>query len=137
MDSSVSACRGFPSKTPSWFCEHVFGANPFRIFCLMWAVLQLRCAADQGHVHLMAQTLQPPLLPPASPAHHHATPRSNPHRPPRVLVPGAGLARLCVEVAALGYEAQGNEFSYFMLLAWVRAKEGGQGQGQGQGQGFL
>ncbi len=43
--------------------------------------------------------------------------RSNPHRPPRVLVPGAGLARLCVEVAALGFEAQGNEFSYFMLLA--------------------
>ncbi|EFJ40541.1 hypothetical protein VOLCADRAFT_69374 [Volvox carteri f. nagariensis] len=38
-------------------------------------------------------------------------------RPPRVLIPGAGLARLCVEVAALGYEAQGNEFSYFMLLA--------------------
>lgn len=43
--------------------------------------------------------------------------RSNPHRPPRVLVPGAGLARLCLEVAALGYEAQGNEYSYFMLLA--------------------
>ncbi|KAG2448211.1 hypothetical protein HYH02_006796 [Chlamydomonas schloesseri] len=42
---------------------------------------------------------------------------SNAHRPPRVLVPGAGLARLCVEIAALGYEAQGNEYSYFMLLA--------------------
>ncbi|GLC38668.1 hypothetical protein PLESTB_000458200 [Pleodorina starrii] len=42
---------------------------------------------------------------------------SDPHRPPRVLIPGAGLARLCVEVAGLGYEAQGNEFSYFMLLA--------------------
>eukprot|EP00195_Chlamydomonas_chlamydogama_P011198 CAMPEP_0202895146 /NCGR_PEP_ID=MMETSP1392-20130828/4405_1 /ASSEMBLY_ACC=CAM_ASM_000868 /TAXON_ID=225041 /ORGANISM="Chlamydomonas chlamydogama, Strain SAG 11-48b" /LENGTH=436 /DNA_ID=CAMNT_0049580059 /DNA_START=74 /DNA_END=1384 /DNA_ORIENTATION=- len=35
---------------------------------------------------------------------------------PRVLVPGAGLGRLCCEVAGLGYEAQGNEFSYFMLL---------------------
>lgn len=46
-----------------------------------------------------------------------------------MLVPGAGLARLCVEVAALGYEAQGNEFSYFMLLAWVRARGGGQGHG--------
>ncbi|KXZ56943.1 hypothetical protein GPECTOR_1g850 [Gonium pectorale] len=43
--------------------------------------------------------------------------RSNPHRPPRVLIPGAGLGRLCVDVAALGYEAQGNEFSYYMLLA--------------------
>ncbi|KAG2487879.1 hypothetical protein HYH03_013461 [Edaphochlamys debaryana] len=42
---------------------------------------------------------------------------SNPNRAPRVLIPGAGLARLCVEVAGLGYEAQGNEFSYFMLLA--------------------
>lgn len=37
-------------------------------------------------------------------------------RPPRVLLPGAGLGRLCVEVAAAGFEAQGNEFSYFMLL---------------------
>ncbi|KAG2448213.1 hypothetical protein HYH02_006798 [Chlamydomonas schloesseri] len=46
---------------------------------------------------------------------------SNAHRPPRVLVPGAGLARLCVEIAALGYEAQGNEYSYFMLLAVMTA----------------
>eukprot|EP00798_Chlamydomonas_sp_ICE-L_P009788 gene9788-7673_t len=37
--------------------------------------------------------------------------------PPRVLIPGAGLGRLCCEVAGLGYEAQGNEFSYMMLLA--------------------
>jgi hypothetical protein len=34
-----------------------------------------------------------------------------------VLLPGAGLGRLCVEVAAAGWEAQGNEFSYFMLLS--------------------
>ena len=34
----------------------------------------------------------------------------------RVLVPGAGLARLVLEVAARGYGAQGNEFSYHMLL---------------------
>jgi carnosine N-methyltransferase len=34
----------------------------------------------------------------------------------RVLVPGAGLARLVLEVAARGYVAQGNEFSYHMLL---------------------
>jgi carnosine N-methyltransferase len=34
----------------------------------------------------------------------------------RVLVPGAGLGRLCYEVAMRGYEAQGNEWSYFMLL---------------------
>ncbi|KAK9841240.1 hypothetical protein WJX74_002413 [Apatococcus lobatus] len=38
-------------------------------------------------------------------------------KPPRVLVPGAGLGRLCVDIASLGCEAQGNEFSYFMLLA--------------------
>ncbi|KAK9823700.1 hypothetical protein WJX72_004761 [[Myrmecia] bisecta] len=36
--------------------------------------------------------------------------------PPRVLVPGAGLGRLCLEIAKLGFEAEGNEFSYFMLL---------------------
>ncbi|EFN57363.1 hypothetical protein CHLNCDRAFT_142741 [Chlorella variabilis] len=36
--------------------------------------------------------------------------------PPSVLVPGAGLARLCLEVVDMGFQAQGNEFSYFMLL---------------------
>ena len=34
----------------------------------------------------------------------------------RVLVPGSGLGRLTWEVSQLGFEAQGNEFSYFMLL---------------------
>lgn len=33
-----------------------------------------------------------------------------------VLIPGAGLARLLFEVACLGFKAQGNEFSYFMLI---------------------
>ena len=32
-----------------------------------------------------------------------------PARPPRVLVPGAGLGRLCCDLAALGYEAQARE----------------------------
>jgi carnosine N-methyltransferase len=36
--------------------------------------------------------------------------------PPRVLVPGAGLGRLVMEIARRGYEAEGNEFSYYMLL---------------------
>ncbi|CAG9460026.1 unnamed protein product [Pedinophyceae sp. YPF-701] len=46
-----------------------------------------------------------------------------PHRAPlasaptRVLVPGAGLGRLPLELVARGFEAQGNEFSYMMLLA--------------------
>ncbi|KAJ3338056.1 hypothetical protein HDU93_010054 [Gonapodya sp. JEL0774] len=34
----------------------------------------------------------------------------------RVLVPGAGLGRLCYEIAKRGYSAQGNEFSFYMLL---------------------
>jgi carnosine N-methyltransferase len=33
----------------------------------------------------------------------------------RVLVPGAGLGRLALEIAGKGYACQGNEFSYFML----------------------
>ncbi|WFD34260.1 carnosine N-methyltransferase [Malassezia cuniculi] len=33
-----------------------------------------------------------------------------------VLVPGAGLGRLAFEFALKGYRAQGNEFSYYMLL---------------------
>ncbi|KAI3438426.1 hypothetical protein D9Q98_000857 [Chlorella vulgaris] len=37
--------------------------------------------------------------------------------PPSVLVPGAGLARLCLEIVNLGFQAEGNEFSYHMLLA--------------------
>lgn len=38
-------------------------------------------------------------------------------RRPAVLVPGAGLARLCVDICAAGMRAQGNEFSYYMLVA--------------------
>lgn len=34
-----------------------------------------------------------------------------------VLIPGVGLARLLYEIAKLGFTAQGNEFSYFMLLS--------------------
>ncbi|KAE8239079.1 hypothetical protein A4X13_0g8260 [Tilletia indica] len=34
-----------------------------------------------------------------------------------VLVPGAGLGRLAWEFARLGYNSQGNEFSFFMLVA--------------------
>eukprot|EP00026_Physarum_polycephalum_P008033 Phypoly_transcript_08109.p1 GENE.Phypoly_transcript_08109~~Phypoly_transcript_08109.p1 ORF type:complete len:397 (+),score=28.28 Phypoly_transcript_08109:270-1460(+) len=34
----------------------------------------------------------------------------------RVLCPGAGLGRLCAEIASLGFSCQGNEVSYFMLL---------------------
>ena len=36
--------------------------------------------------------------------------------PPRVLVPGAGLGRPVMEIARRGYQAEGNEFSYYMLL---------------------
>ncbi|KAJ8593712.1 N2227-domain-containing protein [Rhizopogon salebrosus TDB-379] len=35
----------------------------------------------------------------------------------RVLVPGAGLARLAYDIANLGFACQGNEFSHYMLLA--------------------
>jgi len=37
-------------------------------------------------------------------------------RPPAVLCPGCGLARLPFDLVRLGYAAQGNEFSYHMLL---------------------
>ncbi|GAB4823870.1 hypothetical protein N2152v2_010916 [Parachlorella kessleri] len=43
--------------------------------------------------------------------------RQQPGAPPvRVLVPGAGLGRLCLELASRGFAAQGNEFSYYMLI---------------------
>lgn len=35
----------------------------------------------------------------------------------KVLVPGSGLGRLPYEIASAGYSTQGNEFSFFMLLA--------------------
>ena len=35
--------------------------------------------------------------------------------PYRVLVPGCGLARLPIEIAALGYSCEANEFSAFMV----------------------
>jgi carnosine N-methyltransferase len=36
---------------------------------------------------------------------------------PKICVPGAGVGRLALELAARGYAVQGNEFSLFMLLA--------------------
>ncbi len=44
------------------------------------------------------------------------TPSTAGQRRPRVLVPGAGLGRLPLEIAARGYACQGSEFSYHMLL---------------------
>ena len=38
-------------------------------------------------------------------------------QPPRVLVPGCGLGRLCAELASAGCDALGNEHSYYMLMA--------------------
>uniref|UniRef100_A0A1I8N7Y3 carnosine N-methyltransferase n=1 Tax=Musca domestica TaxID=7370 RepID=A0A1I8N7Y3_MUSDO len=35
----------------------------------------------------------------------------------KILVPGCGLGRLTYELACRGYECEGNEFSYFMLIA--------------------
>eukprot|EP00884_Botryococcus_braunii_P007642 jgi/Botrbrau1/1687/Bobra.116_2s0029.2 len=49
---------------------------------------------------------------------------------PRVLVPGCGLGRLCLEAAALGCQTEGNEFSYFMLLASNLVLNGAEGAGQ-------
>jgi carnosine N-methyltransferase len=34
----------------------------------------------------------------------------------KILVPGAGLSRLSVDLAACGFDVQGNEFSYHMLI---------------------
>jgi len=46
---------------------------------------------------------------------------ANVAKPARVAVPGCGLGRLVVEVCALGYAAEGSEFSYEMLLTgdWI------------------
>ncbi|KAG0243489.1 hypothetical protein BGW41_002029 [Actinomortierella wolfii] len=43
-----------------------------------------------------------------SPEHRHQL---------HVLVPGSGLGRLAFDIANAGYSCQGNEFSYYMLLA--------------------
>jgi len=56
------------------------------------------------------------------PTHYTTNNPNNPlqlpkKKPPRILVPGLGLARLALEIYALGYEVQGNEFSLHMLLA--------------------
>ena len=36
----------------------------------------------------------------------------------RILVPGCGLGRMAVDIACMGFEAFGNEFSYHMLIAF-------------------
>ena len=56
-----------------------------------------------------------PLL--AALSRHVAPYNGPPAAPPRVLVPGAGLGRLCCELAGAGYSAEGCEVSYYMLLS--------------------
>ena len=46
-----------------------------------------------------------------------AFPDGNCRNDTRVLVPGAGLGRLAFEIAKLGFNSEGNEFSLFMLVA--------------------
>jgi len=48
--------------------------------------------------------------------HLPAPPLGSGMRKPRVLCPGSGLGRLPFDFARVGYAAQGNEFSYHMLL---------------------
>ncbi|CAO2814169.1 unnamed protein product [Amaranthus hypochondriacus] len=43
-------------------------------------------------------------------------PKRSKERPPSCLVPGAGLGRLALEISRLGFECQGNEFSYYMMI---------------------
>ncbi|KAJ3696151.1 hypothetical protein LUZ60_001528 [Juncus effusus] len=47
---------------------------------------------------------------------NHLFPNRNKQRPPSCLVPGAGLGRLALEISSLGFESQGNEFSYYMMI---------------------
>lgn len=47
--------------------------------------------------------------------------------PPRIVVPGAGVGRLAMELSSIGYEVQGNEFSLHMLLASDFILNGGVG----------
>jgi len=54
-------------------------------------------------------------------------------RPPRVVVPGCGLARMLAELVLHGFDAQGNEFSFAMLLgsSWVLNGSASRGVEQG------
>lgn len=63
----------------------------------------------------------------AASAGHAAAADSGPDRGsrPRVLVPGAGMGRLVLDVAAAGYCSVGCEFSYQMLLVGAAMLNGG------------
>eukprot|EP00002_Diphylleia_rotans_P027145 TRINITY_DN5430_c0_g1_i3.p1 TRINITY_DN5430_c0_g1~~TRINITY_DN5430_c0_g1_i3.p1 ORF type:complete len:354 (+),score=78.41 TRINITY_DN5430_c0_g1_i3:59-1120(+) len=45
-----------------------------------------------------------------------AFPEQSERKDKKVLIPGTGLGRLAWEAARLGFQSEGNEFSYFMLL---------------------
>lgn len=53
--------------------------------------------------------------------HKYVPLKGRERKPPKVVAPGSGLSRLPFEIAARGYSAQGNEFSYHMLQGskWV------------------
>ena len=58
-----------------------------------------------------------PLNPPAPASVFAASGQEDKNYKYRVLVPGCGLGRLPIEIAARGYCCQGNEFSVYMILA--------------------
>ena len=82
-----------------------------------------RAACYGRLVGALVQELRPP--PPAGPAgeeeeEEEEAGQTQPHPPPparpRVLVPGAGLARLALDLAAAGFAVEANEHSFYMLL---------------------
>ena len=92
-----------------------------------------RAACYGRIVDALVEELRPP--PPATAAEGGggegggAAPAGHPPPPPparpRVLVPGAGLARLALDLNAAGFRVEANEHSFFMLLASAFILNGG------------
>ena len=70
---------------------------------------------DLSYIPILEKVQQ--YLPSRRPSNSNGSVTKTLGAPARLCVPGAGVGRLACELAALGYEVQGNEFSLYMLLA--------------------
>ncbi|XP_059067059.1 uncharacterized protein LOC131073111 isoform X2 [Cryptomeria japonica] len=103
----IGNCTIFDWRDPA-FQLHVSPADVDKVRCILRNIV--RDWAPEGAIE-RRQCFQPIL----DELQRHFPNRSR-DRPPSCLVPGAGLARLALEISLLGFVSQGNEFSYYMMI---------------------
>ncbi|KAH9308467.1 hypothetical protein KI387_036378, partial [Taxus chinensis] len=107
VSNGKANCTAFDSRDPA-FQLRTSPADVDKVRCILRNIV--RDWAPEGAIE-RNQCYQPVL----DELQRHFPNRSR-DKPPSCLVPGAGLARLALEISLLGFVSQGNEFSYYMMI---------------------